>query len=582
MRLLAQFRDRTTRLVRDERGIMLVSVAMIVLVAVSFMAVAATRTVEDKKATDLKLEYAEAFYAAQAGEHAMKAAIMQNALERFEVIRANWDGTGWVLEHPESFFAPHVTLPGAVLPNGECFETVHADLSFVGPPEISIARQAYMFMYTITSQGTNPDMPDRMVRIISQGNFQIASNRQSFANYALFTNMHTLVDGTRVWFTSDTNFTGRVHTNDRFAFAYNPTFSNGMVTSVADDAYFYNNGHPRLLNADDNAPHDVPAFGEGFERGVDPILLPDNAFDQREASVGGPAADNAELRTSLGLPSSSTAPPDGIYIPNDGASLTGGIYVQGSVSDLSLYVDAGGNQCYQIVHSNGTTANVVVDQLNNRTTVNSITYQGTPNGALYVAGDINSLGGPARSGDESPPAIQSETALSVFSEGDVVITRDIVYETDPLTVADSKNVLGIFTPGGDVRIGASAPDDISIHATLMTSDANGVVQVDGYSSGSPRGTATVLGGVISSYYGAFGTFGSGGIRTGYARNFVYDQRLGGGLAPPFFPTTPFFDPATVQNVNETNWQAHRVYLAGHSDDFELPESEPEFDPDFSG
>jgi hypothetical protein len=224
---------------------------------------------------------------------------------------------------------------------------------------------------------------------------------------------------------------------------------------------------------------------------------------------------------------------------------------------------------------------VVIDHARNQTTINSAIYDGVPNGAVYVAGAVSSFGGPSRFGaDVGPPAIASETSMSLFSEGDVVITRDIVYEDDPLTVTDAKNVLGIFTPDGDIRIGASAPDDVTIHSTLMTSDNQGVVQVDNYGSGGPRGTATILGGVISSYYGAFGTFNRYGHVSGYSRNFVYDQRLNGGIAPPYFPTTTIFMPAT-SNLNPMTWTTGKQNIPGNSEYFQTPSSEPYFHPDFS-
>jgi hypothetical protein len=559
---------------------LLLSVAMVVFVAAAFVMLAATRTVTDAQSTELRKENLESLYAAQAGEQAMMAAIRRDSLARFAVFQSAWSGTGQILTNPSVFFDNEVSLPGVRLPNGAAFDTVQATLSFINA-DITALHQFYNFRYDITSVGTDPDNADRVTTVVSSGNFQIQAVRQSFANYALFTGTHTLTSGTRVWFTSDTNFSGRVHTNGCFAFAYGPRFLNGLVSSVADDAYFYNNGSPRLLDADRNPPWDEPVFGEGFERGASPIALPPNAFDQRAASVGGAASDNAELRARLGLPPGSDPPPGGIYVPNDGAFLTGGVYVQGPVSNLILYVDANDRQCYHITHADGSSATITVDQANNSTTVNSTTYSGVPNGALYVAGDIYSLGGPDRTGDgERPPAVQSDTALSVFSEGEVVISRDIVYEDDPLTVIEATNVLGIFTPGGDVRIGTSAPDDIIIDGTLMTSAPSGVVQVDGYNSGSPRGTATIFGGVISSYYGAFGTFSGGAFRTGYRRNFIYDQRLNGGLAPPYFPTTMLYLPATFSD-NPIMWDSNRRYIPGNSASFQMPSSEPEFNPDFS-
>jgi hypothetical protein len=57
--------------------------------------------------------------------------------------------------------------------------------------------------------------------------------------------------------------------------------------------------------------------------------------------------------------------------------------------------------------------------------------------------------------------------------------------------------------------------------------------------------------VIESTYGPFGNFAA---NTGYARNFVYDTRLGRGMAPPFFPTIGRVI-STVAGINDRpNWQ----------------------------
>jgi len=575
------FSRKFGRILGDERGILLVSVAMIAIIATTFVALAATKTVEDAQATDTRAENAESFYAAHAGEQAMIAAVRKDALTRFAMAQAAWSGTGPILQNPQTFFTnQEVTLPGVTLPNGTCFDTVRANIGFVNS-QITNTRQVYNFQYTVTSQGTNPDDADHLVTVNTSGNFQLQVERQSFANYALFTGQHTITNGTRVWFTTDTNFTGRVHTNDTFAFAFFPTFSNGEVSSVDGKAYYYNGGSTRYLAADHNAPDDIPMFGDGFQRGAATIALPDNAFDQKGSTVGGPASTNAELRDTLGLAPGSTPPPNGVYVPNDGASITAGIFVQGNVNNLLAFVDANERQCYQIDLSNGTTTNITIDYAQNQTIIDSVTYSGVPNGALYVAGNVNSFGGPSRTWQgDTPPAIQAETQMSLFAEGDVVITRDVVYEEDPLLVTDATNVLGIFTPSGDIRIGTGAPDDITVDSTLMTSDTYGVVQVDSYASGSPRGTATIFGGVISSYYGAFGTFNSQGHVSGYARNFQYDQRLNGGIAPPFFPTTTIFMPAT-SSVNPITWASMKQYIPGYSDGFQVPSSDPYFNPNFS-
>jgi len=87
---------------------------------------------------------------------------------------------------------------------------------------------------------------------------------------------------------------------------------------------------------------------------------------------------------------------------------------------------------------------------------------------------------------------------------------------------------------------------------------NGKVQVDNYNDTGvgPRGTATLLGGVISDYYGAFGLFnGSTGQQiSGYGRNFVYDSRLLVGNAPPYFPTLNTFIAFTNDLIDKITLQ----------------------------
>jgi hypothetical protein len=85
---------------------------------------------------------------------------------------------------------------------------------------------------------------------------------------------------------------------------------------------------------------------------------------------------------------------------------------------------------------------------------------------------------------------------------------------------------------------------------------NGVFTVDNYNSGVCRGTATLLGGVITDFYGAFGTF-SGSSRTGYGRDFIYDSRVLEGISPPYFPYmsnyTSNIDPPNVFRTR-TSWR----------------------------
>jgi len=381
----------------------------------------------------------------------------------------------------------------------------------------------FPYKYTIDSTGTitrpTPNIQKR-TRLL-QGVFTVTVRRDTFAKYALFTSHHSMPSGTTVWFTANTNFTGPVSTNTRFSFANNPSgHFTEEVSQHETKARFYNAGSAILLNANSNPPRDVPIFDYGFTRGADIINL--------ESSIS-----QADLKQEA-LGTLSNPGPNGIYVPNNGTSLTGGVYIVGN-SSVSMGVDVNNNPVYTITQGS-TTKTITVDYANNQTKIQTgsvtETYQGIPDGVsnqgtlIYAKDNINSFSG----------TVQSASALTVSSERDIVITNHVQYQdytSSPLSAIGYNNLLGILSWGGDVRIGTAAPNNINIHGVVMA--PHGVFTVDNYNSGSARGTATLLGGAITDFYGPFGTFSGTTPVSGYGRNFVYDARMLQGMAPPYFP-----------------------------------------------
>lgn len=404
----------------------------------------------------------------------------------------------------------------------------------------------FPYKYIIDSTGTitrpTPNIQKR-TRML-QGAFTLTVRRDTFAKYALFTSHHSTPSGTTVWFTANTNFTGPVATNGRFSFANNPSghFTED-VSQHENKARFYNSGSTILLNADSNPPKDVPVFDKGFTRSADTINL--------QSSVSQADLKNEALGT-LSEPGSN-----GIYVPNNGTSLTGGIYVRG-VSALVMSVNGNSNPVYTITQGS-TTKVVTVDYTNNQTQVvtgsTTETYQGLPDGEsnegtlIYAKDNINSFSG----------TVQKDTSITVSSERDIVIANNVQYQEftpSPLSASGYNNLLGILSWGGNVRIGTSAPNNVNIHGVVMA--PHGVFTVDNYYSGSARGTATLLGGAITDFYGPFGTFSGSAPVSGYGRNFVYDARMLQGAAPPYFPyMTNFtsFDDGGLDN--KLVWQDKR-------------------------
>lgn len=397
---------------------------------------------------------------------------------------------------------------------------------------------SYVFRYRYSIDGTASEGGlTRQVNL--QGIFSVQVQQDSFARYALFTNRQQNSAGTNVWFTNRTNFSGPVHTNGEFNFALNPGAAfTGQVTSVSATGDFYNGGSPVHLDANQNGTVDVPTFAGGFDRGVANIPMPltTTADRQRGAALG------------LSTGTSGTGYSPGVYLGTSSGSMTGGIYVNG---DATIALSAGTNTATSTITQGGTTTTVTVNYSSSQTTVRTgsgapTSYNGVPNGMLMVDGAITSLSG----------TLEQDAQMTVAATGDVQITNNIQYQnytsgTSP-SAEGTTNLLGIMSWNGNVRIASTAPNDINVHATIMT--PNGEFRVDNYGSGSPRGTATILGGVIENTYGAFGTFSGTSQTTGYGRNFVYDTRMGKGMAPPFFPTIGTLISTLTGTNDRPNWQ----------------------------
>lgn len=393
-----------------------------------------------------------------------------------------------------------------------------------GPP-------IYLFRYLYTATGTAADgNASRQVNL--QGTFSVLLQNDNFARYALFTNTQG-----NVWFTNRTSYSGPVHTNGEFNFANNPGgLFTEIVTSVNTRANFYNGGSSIELDADQNGSLDVPIFTQGITRGVAAVPMPalTTGDRQREAALG------------LAQGASYSGYGTGVTLGASGGAMTGGIYVKDTAS-ISLGVS--GNAAVYTITQGSTTTTVTANKATNQTTIrvgagSATTYTGVPNGMFFVDGQVASLGG----------TLQRDTELTIAATNDVIITNNVTYENFTPGATPSAegttNLLGIMSWGGNVRIGATAPNDISVHATVMTPFNE--FRVDSYNSGSSRGSATILGGVIENTYGPFGTFG--GSSTGYGRNFIYDTRMRKGKSPPFFPTIGRVL-STVTGFNDRpNWQ----------------------------
>ena len=350
-----------------------------------------------------------------------------------------------------------------------------------------------------------------------------------------------------------------------------------VVNGVRRDAPVLPDCTADVADDRDNLP---AAFTRGFDADLttpphDPVVVPANSFSQKGIAIGRDPTNtlpvtNLQIRQAVPeLANNTSAVPTGIYIPvadvdadsrsDPGEPLAGGIFVQGDLNSLTLSLGGASNNLavYTLVQG-GQTVTITVDRVGQTTTVTNTawaspqtrTFAGVPKGwqgpgnanagIVFVQGNILSLAG----------TLEEQEQTTIAASGRIDITNHLRYE-DPPDPADPNdnplNVLGLYSAGNDIRITTAAPNDLVIHAVLMAGNVgdavNSSVNVQNYNSGAPRGTVTLLGGIIEEYYGAFGTFdpATGNPVTGYGRAFTYDRRMVRGFAPPYFPTTNLFE-----------------------------------------
>ncbi len=356
------------------------------------------------------------------------------------------------------------------------------------------------YLVTIEPDSANVGSARKRYRIISEATagtkvrtVTLDVGTQSFAEFIYFTEEEHLPNSnTPVWFCSSDYIGGTAPTNGQLHLFGDPEFG-GHVTSAHggpddpdpenDPAFMYYNGSywDHLESAEaSNAPYDQPVFGDGYGLGAPAVDLPDCTDDLVDIAHHG------------------------------------GIYLDGN---------------YQIVFARRTDFGRLYGY---------VSYCGTDgvwtdvpiadfNGVLYVNGDISIQG-------------IVDGSITVGSGGDVTIANDIVYaDADPVGGPNQgcDDMLGLISEG-NIILEDNRPNqgDLNIHAHMMA--LNTSFMTENYSTGNPRGTLTIHGGVIQKFRGAVGTgYLAGGevvIRTGYSKNYHYDLRFNSTQPPGYFLT----------------------------------------------
>lgn len=318
---------------------------------------------------------------------------------------------------------------------------------------------------------------------------EVLMQRDSYSKYSYMTQSELSVNNTRIWFMDVDNIYGPIHTNGEFAMAGEPSFY-GMVTSP-NDWVKYEDLYSSTIVSDPNF-----YGGENFRA---PVKSPPTTYELDK------------LR--------ATAAEGGITFDGD---IKLDFYVSGDIgyADISKEIvtsyTCGSRRRPRICYTTTwETETLDLDEIN---------------GVISSTGKIEVEG-----------TVKGQ--ITVHSEDEIEIMGDIYYNTNPMDDSTSTDMLGIVSEG-DVIVDqyayqANGSSDLTIHASIMA--LNTSFEVENYSSGSPRGTLNLLGGIVQKNRGAVGTFYSstGSVASGYAKNYMYDNRLKGSI-PPSFPRESVF------------------------------------------
>lgn len=470
----------------------------------------------------------------------------------------------------------------------------------------------YIFNYTLCSTGRA--LAAQQVNVSEAGSVtvnvsgQAASATVSFAAFGGFINNYPacsapLVPGT---------MTGMMATNGQWQFyTGGPYIFTDLVTQENPDFGYWFGGsciqstQPSYKSGGQTIK---PTFqgspSPGYELNQQPIAMPPNEFSQEWAALDGkgcgegsnvcgntssPAPPqptdanlNSDLKNVSGTAYPVTGATSGVYLSYstaDGVDTMqgGGIYVEGSAA-VSLATSGASAQVFTITQGStsttvtvdplatppaswncaaGTKGTTIVKSGSTTTNICSVPMDNAVIPAqaatmLYVNGNITSLSGPG----QGIGAIQNYNAVTITANGNVDITGDVIYATEPVTTTQNQIVPGTNppccngTPVATLIPGNDYGQDLGIftatgNINLQTSYANQNLQVDGSQAAIGQNCASNSCGFTAT--GRINTFNNvGGQIQGNifsanmgTENTYFDRRYTQkpGFAPPWFPST---------------------------------------------
>jgi len=312
---------------------------------------------------------------------------------------------------------------------------------------------------------------------------EVMLENEAFSKYSYFSNAELSTSGTPIYFFTDDELSGPVHSNGTFRMAGTPTF-NGYVTSPND--WIGYTGNPNSNDPDERHGSDDPQFngGSNFNSSLSPT--PDQSQLDRIKSL----ADVGGFRI--------TDPYTKLHFYT--TEIAG---VPRTFADFGVW--NGSYYAYQETIDMSTTNGII-----------------SSTGRVDISGEITGQ-------------------ITIHTEDDIEIDGDLTYYNDPIDNPGSNDLLGLVSEE-DVRIDQNAhtfkgSKDIDIQASIMALGDS--FHVENYNWGSSRGEIRLLGGIIQNRRGPVGTFSGSGVASGFSKDYQYDERLLVDV-PPAFPREEIF------------------------------------------
>lgn len=487
----------------------------------------------------------------------------------------------------------------------------------------------YTYNYTIDTLGQVKN--SEQAEILDNGNITVAVNisqpssvtkSQSFAAWGMFIDQSPICSGSTL---VNGTITGPVFTNGSWNFNTGSyIFTDAVGEAGAKSGASFSDGTCNQASTLPNTHSGQtvnPTFNNTFTSGMAHVTPPPNSFSQMWAVLDGkgtgeanaspqPSDLNSFVKNASGTAFPTGGASSGVYMPfvasgstlpnppavgttgmsgtctpvtggshpaPNGCISGGGIYVKGNatVTMQASTVSGDSVQVFTIVNNSQTTT-ITVDLTANTTKFqtggNTETLTGVPSNLnaspsteaamLYVDGNITSIAGAGSA------SIQDNSAVTVTANGDMTVTGNITYKTEPvtttqnqipgtpadtlipLTPTNSQQVLGLFTASGNVNLAVgSNGQNLEIDASIAAIGGSGTGGL--VNNGNSINTLNIVGGRIQS------TIQNIGATT---RNVFFDRRFAqGSFAPPWFPSTTITStPTGIENSTATNPTAQRV------------------------